>query len=123
MKLFFQVQATQHDYDLLKEQAEEEIENKNELLRQLAKLNGEVGQWKTKYESDAVQRTEELEDAKKKLSGRLNEAEESVEAALAKCSSLEKAKGKLQVIIFLHFYQVKLERCKFWSMSSASVNF
>ena len=30
------------------------------------------------------------------MSGRLNEAEESVEAALAKCSSLEKAKGKLQ---------------------------
>ena len=72
-------------------------------MRQLAKLNGEVGQWKTKYESDAVQRTEELEDAKKKLSGRLNEAEESVEAALAKCSSLEKAKGKLQVILFLQF--------------------
>merc|ERR1712157_432489 len=43
-----------------------------------------------------IQRTEELEEAKKKLSGRLSEAEESVEAALAKCSSLEKSKGRLQ---------------------------
>ena len=94
--LAHQVQASQHDYDLLKEQAEEELENKNELMRQLTKLNAEVGQWKNKYETDAVQRTEELEDAKKKLSGRLGEAEESVEAALAKCSSLEKSKGKLQ---------------------------
>ena len=95
-QLAHQVQATQHDYDLLKEQAEEEIESKNEMQRQLSKINGEVGHWKTKYETDAVQRTEELEDAKKKLSTRLGEAEESVEAALAKCSSMEKSKGRLQ---------------------------
>merc|ERR1712096_387502 len=91
-----QVQASKHDHELLREQYDEEVEAKNELMRQLSKSNGEVGQWKTKYETDAIQRTEELEEAKKKLSGRLSEAEESVEAALAKCSSLEKSKGRLQ---------------------------
>ena len=66
------------------------------LFRQLSKSNSEQAQWRTKYETDAIQRTEELEDAKKKLSSRLSEAEESVEAALAKCSSLEKNKARLQ---------------------------
>ena len=94
--LAHQVKAAHHDYDLCKEQLEEEQEGKNEMMRQLSKSNGEIGQWRTKYETDAVQRTEELEEAKKKLSGKLNEAEESVEAALAKCSSLEKSKSRLQ---------------------------
>ena len=97
--------------ELLREQFEEEQEGKNELVRQLSKSNGEIGQWRTKYETDAVQRTEELEEAKKKLSGRLNEAEESVEAALAKCSSLEKSKSRLQVrtikCIFIAIYILK----------------
>merc|ERR1712142_342559 len=91
--LVHQVQAAKHDYDLLREQYDEEVETKNELQRQLSKSNGESAQWRTKYETDAIQRTEELEDAKKKLASRLNETEESVEAALAKCSSLEKSKG------------------------------
>ncbi|MXQ86794.1 hypothetical protein E5288_WYG013143 [Bos mutus] len=61
-----------------------------------AEANAEVAQWRSKYEADAIQRTEELEEAKKKLALRLQEAEEGVEAAHAKCSSLEKAKLRLQ---------------------------
>ncbi|XP_023385714.1 myosin-8 [Pteropus vampyrus] len=58
--------------------------------------NSEVAQWRTKYETDAIQRTEELEEAKKKLAQRLQEAEEHVEAVNAKCASLEKTKQRLQ---------------------------
>ncbi|XP_049561811.1 myosin-6 [Orcinus orca] len=58
--------------------------------------NSEVAQWRTKYETDAIQRTEELEEAKKKLAQRLQDAEEAVEAVNAKCSSLEKTKHRLQ---------------------------
>jgi chromosome segregation ATPase len=47
------------------------------------------------YETDAIQRTEELEEAKKKLASRLQEAEEAVEAAQAKCATLEKTKTRL----------------------------
>uniref|UniRef100_A0A803VUB5 Myosin-7 n=4 Tax=Passeriformes TaxID=9126 RepID=A0A803VUB5_FICAL len=66
-------------------------EAKAELQRSLSKANSEVAQWRTKYETDAIQRTEELEEAK-----RLQEAEEAVEAVNAKCSSLEKTKHRLQ---------------------------
>ncbi|XP_021238578.1 myosin heavy chain, skeletal muscle, adult-like [Numida meleagris] len=58
--------------------------------------NSEVAQWRTKYETDAIQRTEELEEAKKKLAQRLQDAEEHVEAVNAKCASLEKTKQRLQ---------------------------
>ncbi|TWW73348.1 Myosin-7 Myosin heavy chain 7 [Takifugu flavidus] len=90
------VQSARHDCDLLREQYEEEQEAKAELQRSMSKANSEVAQWRTKYETDAIQRTEELEEAKKKLAQRLQEAEEAVEAVNAKCSSLEKTKHRLQ---------------------------
>jgi myosin heavy subunit len=88
------VQAARHDNELIKEQYEEEQEAKAELQRSLTKANTEVSQWRTKYETDAIQRTEELEEAKKKLAARLQEAEETVEATQAKCASLEKSKSR-----------------------------
>ncbi|KAK0144617.1 Myosin-6 [Merluccius polli] len=90
------VQSSRHDCDLLREQFEEEQEAKAELQRSMSKANSEVAQWRTKYETDAIQRTEELEEAKKKLAQRLQDAEEAVEAVNAKCSSLEKTKHRLQ---------------------------
>ena len=58
------LQSSRHDCDLLREQYEEEQEGKAELQRALSKANSEVAQWRTKYETDAIQRTEELEEAK-----------------------------------------------------------
>lgn len=58
------VQSARHDCDLLREQFEEEQEAKAELQRGMSKANSEVAQWRSKYETDAIQRTEELEEAK-----------------------------------------------------------
>lgn len=58
------MQSSRHDCDLLREQFEEEQEAKTELLRSLSKANSEVVLWRSKYETDAIQRTEELEEAK-----------------------------------------------------------
>ena len=69
---------------------------RSELQRQLSKSHGEVQHWKGKYETDAIQKTEELEDAKKKLSTRLGDVEEQLEGSTAKCSSLDKAKMRYQ---------------------------
>merc|ERR1739848_220365 len=66
------------------------------LQRNLTKSNNEVIYWRNKYETDAIQRTEELEEAKKKLVARLQESEEQVEAAQSRCGSLEKTKNRLQ---------------------------
>src|SRR5205823_5809468 len=84
---------------------------------QVTKLNGEVQQWRSRYESEGqflfffyfdllklinnylflgLARGEELEEAKRKLAAKLTEAEEQVEAALNKCNALEKVKARLQ---------------------------
>ncbi|XP_075135622.1 myosin-4-like [Leptodactylus fuscus] len=91
------LQSARHDCDLLREQFDEEQEAKAELQRMLSKANNEVSTWRTKYETDAIHRTEELEEAKKKLAQRLQEAEEQVEAMNSKSSSLEKTKQRLQM--------------------------
>ncbi|XP_036404633.1 myosin-16-like [Megalops cyprinoides] len=85
-----------HDLDLMKEQLEEEQESKAEMQRLISKLNSEVTTWRTKYETDAIQKTEELEETKRKLAARLQEAEEAAEAAQARAASLEKVKLRLQ---------------------------
>uniref|UniRef100_A0A3B4AC58 Myosin motor domain-containing protein n=1 Tax=Periophthalmus magnuspinnatus TaxID=409849 RepID=A0A3B4AC58_9GOBI len=85
-----------HDLSLLKEQLEEESEGRGELQRLVSKLNADVTTWRTKYETDAIHRTEELEETKRKLAVRLQEAEEAAEAAQARAASLEKVKQRLQ---------------------------
>uniref|UniRef100_A0AAY4BTY9 Myosin heavy chain n=1 Tax=Denticeps clupeoides TaxID=299321 RepID=A0AAY4BTY9_9TELE len=85
-----------HDLDLMKEQLEEEQEGKAEMQRLISKLNSEVTTWRTKYETDAIHKTEELEETKRKLTVRLQEAEEAAEAAQARAASLDKVKQRLQ---------------------------
>ena len=90
---------------------DEEQEARADLQRQVLKLNSEVQQWRSRYESEGLfffktnqiifccsglARSEELEEAKRRLAAKLTEAEEQVEAALAKCNSLEKVKSRLQ---------------------------
>ncbi|KAM9208921.1 LOW QUALITY PROTEIN: uncharacterized protein MYH16 [Dugong dugon] len=87
---------TKHDLDLLKEQLEEEQGGKSELQCLVSKLNTEVTTWRTKYETDAIQRTEELEETKRKLAARLLEAEEEAETTQDQATSLEKNKQRLQ---------------------------
>ena len=58
------LQAARHDLDLLRGHVEEEQEGKAELQRALSKANAEITTWRAKYESDAIQRMEELEEAK-----------------------------------------------------------
>merc|ERR1719447_1938867 len=65
-------------------------------MRRLTKCNNDVVVWKNKYETDSVQRIEELEDAKNRLNLRLAECEEQVEQATARCCTLEETKVKLQ---------------------------
>ncbi|XP_065090271.1 myosin heavy chain, muscle isoform X32 [Ochlerotatus camptorhynchus] len=85
----------EHDLDSLREQVEEEAEGKADIQRQLSKANAEAQLWRSKYESEGVARTEELEEAKRKLQARLAEAEETIESLNQKCIALEKTKQRL----------------------------
>ncbi|KAJ8923287.1 hypothetical protein NQ315_001844 [Exocentrus adspersus] len=85
----------EHDLDNIREQVEEEAEAKADIQRQLSKANAEAQLWRQKYESEGVARSEELEEAKRKLQARLAEAEETIESLNQKVVALEKTRQRL----------------------------
>ncbi|XP_018322124.1 myosin heavy chain, muscle isoform X19 [Agrilus planipennis] len=85
----------EHDLDNIREQVEEEAEAKADIQRQLSKANADAQLWRSKYESEGIARSEELEEAKRKLQARLAEAEETIESLNQKVVALEKTKQRL----------------------------
>ncbi|XP_043200285.1 myosin heavy chain, muscle-like isoform X9 [Amphibalanus amphitrite] len=85
----------EHDIDSMREQVDEEAEQKSDLARQVAKAQAEAQLWRTKYEQEGVARAEELEEQRRKLAARLQEATEQLEVLNQKNMSLEKIKTRL----------------------------
>lgn len=52
--------------------------------------------WKSKFETEAAARAEEVEELRRKFNARLQEQEEHIEALLVKVNNLEKQKSRLQ---------------------------
>merc|ERR1711915_207289 len=75
---------------------EEEAEKKNDLLRLLSKAQAEIQLWKSKYETEAMARIDELEGNKCKLSARVSEAEETIDSLNSKIASAEKVKHRIE---------------------------
>merc|ERR1719361_2810438 len=89
----------EHEVDGAREQLDEEIGLKEDVLRQLNKSLQEADMWKQKYESEGLAKAEDLEMQKMKLQARLTEAQGTLEQMNAKLGQIEKAKGKLQAEI------------------------
>ena len=73
----------------------EESDRKNDYLRQLSKAQSEIQLWKSKFETEALGRIDELEGNKTKLGSKVTEAEETVESLNVKIASCEKSKHRL----------------------------
>ena len=73
----------------------EESDKKNDYLRQLSKAQSEIQLWKSKFETEALGRIDELEGNKTKLGSKVIEADETVESLNAKIASCEKTKQRL----------------------------
>merc|ERR1719323_1928038 len=80
----------------LRMKIDEEAEKKNDVLKALSKAQAEIQLWKSKYETEALGRIDELEGGKAKLSSRVSEAEEHIEALNAKIGSAEKSKMRME---------------------------
>ncbi|KAL1237357.1 Myosin-4 [Trichinella pseudospiralis] len=90
-----QLKNMEHENQSLREQLEEEAESKTEMQRHISKLNAEIQQWKAKFESEGLARVDEIEEAKRKLTQKVQEMQEAFEAANGKIASLEKIRHKL----------------------------
>merc|ERR1712117_945707 len=84
----------EHMADGLKENYDEEVCAKDNLLRQLNKALGDADMWKQKYEIDGIAKAEELEMAKLKMQARLSESQAMIEQLQLKLAQMEKAKAK-----------------------------
>merc|ERR1711971_1345843 len=76
---------------------EEEAERKNDTLRALSKAQAEIQLWKSKFETEALGRIDELEGNKSKLGARVNESEETIDSLNAKIAATEKTKHRIEV--------------------------
>merc|ERR1711983_257171 len=80
----------------LKERIEEENEKKSDALKALSKAQAEIQLWRSKFETEALGRIDELDAGRQKLSARVQEAEETIETLNQKVASTEKTKHRLE---------------------------
>merc|ERR1711874_675644 len=85
----------EHDLDNLKQQYTEEIESKDDIYRQFQRAEQEANMYRNRFESEGIQKADEIEASRLKLSARLDEAETQIEQLTFKHSNLEKVKAKL----------------------------
>merc|ERR1711997_142741 len=86
----------EHDLDGSKAMMDEESGAKDDILRQVAKACSEADMWRSKYENEAVAKAEDLEMTKLKLQACLSEAESTTEQLNGKLRQLDNAKNKIQ---------------------------
>merc|ERR1712110_1129806 len=79
----------------LRMKIDEESEKKNDVLKALSKAQSEIQLWKSKYETEALGRIDELEGSKHKLAAKVAEAEENIESLNTKIGSAEKSAARM----------------------------
>merc|ERR1712198_755490 len=94
INLLGKMRNLQQELEVMKEHLDEEYDAKMEVERQLSKAFADIQLWKTRYETEGVARSEEIERDKNKVVGRLAEAEDTIGSLQEKLGSLEKSKAK-----------------------------
>merc|ERR1719510_2783570 len=79
----------------LRERTEEESEKKNDVLRALSKAGAEIQLWRSKFETEGLGRIDELEAGKHKLTAKIVESEEQIEALNSKVAATEKSNNRI----------------------------
>merc|ERR1711899_101938 len=84
----------EHEFDGVKIHFDDEVQQKEEVQRQVHKATGEMNHWRAKYEQDAVARIEELEATKLKLQARVDQANMLYNQAEKKIKLMDKTIGE-----------------------------
>jgi len=84
------------DCENLKMRIDEEADKKNDTLRALSKAQAEIQLWKSKFETEALGRIDELEGNRSKLVTRVSEAEETIESLNTRIAATEKSKHRIE---------------------------
>ncbi|VDK74209.1 unnamed protein product [Litomosoides sigmodontis] len=90
-----QLSNLQLECQQLRDTIDEELDKKSELQRLLSKANAEAQQWRARHDGEGMNRSEELEEARRKLQTKVQEMQETLEAANNRINSLEKTHLRL----------------------------
>merc|ERR1719486_1831203 len=93
----------------LRMKIDEESEKKNDVLKALSKAQSEIQLWKSKYETEALGRIDELEGSKHKLAAKVAEAEENIEALNTKIGSAEKSAARMNSELVVGEWKAKAD--------------
>merc|ERR1712106_556185 len=85
----------EHDLDNIKQQYQEEAETKDDLYRNLQRADQEANMYRARFETDGMQKADEIEAGRLKLSARLDETEQQIEQLTFKHNNYEKIKLRL----------------------------
>merc|ERR1719325_203118 len=80
----------EHEVDVAKEALDEEAAGRDNILRLNAKAEGDAAAMRQKYEQDAVQKAEELEMVKMKLTARITEMSTNLDQAQVVNAAMER---------------------------------
>merc|ERR1712106_592395 len=81
--------------DNIKQQYQEEAETKDDLYRNLQRADQEANMYRARFETDGMQKADEIEAGRLKLSARLDETEQQIEQLTFKHNNYEKIKLRL----------------------------
>merc|ERR1719402_1042039 len=83
------------DLENLREKIENEHLRKSDALKAYSKAQAEIQLWRSRYETEGMGRVDELESNRAKISAKIVEAEEAVDALQTKVANIEKSKARL----------------------------
>merc|ERR1712055_1273463 len=83
------------DLENMREKIENEHIRKSDALKALSKAQAEIQLWRSRYETEGMGRVDELESQRNKLSSKIMESEEHVDALQTKVAQPEKSKARL----------------------------
>merc|ERR1711970_1677020 len=89
----YKAEAT--DLENLREKIENEHLRKSDALKAFSKAQAEIQLWRSRYETEGMGRVDELESSRAKISAKIVEAEEAVDALQTKVANVEKSRGRL----------------------------
>ncbi|KAL3117013.1 hypothetical protein niasHT_002972 [Heterodera trifolii] len=95
MEVSANVKALEHDIEQIREAIDEEVQGKEELLKQLSKAKAEAAQWRGKFEGEGLVAVDELEEERRRRMNRKLEISDHLAELNSKIAAVEKTNSKL----------------------------
>jgi predicted nuclease with TOPRIM domain len=95
MEVSAHVKALEHDIEQIREAIDEEVQGKEDILKQLSKAKAEAQQWRAKFEGEGLVAADELEEERRRRLNKKLEISEHLAELNSKLSAVEKVNTKV----------------------------